>query len=91
MDNRITSLFKIKYPIVSGGMVWCSGWKLAAAVSNAGGLGLIGAGSMHPEVLTEHIRKAKQATDNPFGVNVPLLYPEIDKIMKIIEIGRAHV
>lgn len=84
MDNRITSLFKIKYPIISGGMVWCSGWRLAAAVSNAGGLGLIGAGSMHPEVLKEHIQKCKAATDKPFGVNVPLMYPEIEKIMEII-------
>lgn len=82
--NRICDLFDIKYPIVQGGMVWCSGWKLASAVSNSGGLGLIGAGSMHPETLTEHIRKCKQATNKPFGVNVPLLYPEIDKIMQII-------
>ncbi|MDR2474817.1 MAG: nitronate monooxygenase, partial [Bacteroidales bacterium] len=79
MQNRITELFKINYPIISGGMVWCSGWRLASAVSNAGGLGLIGAGSMHPEVLREHIRKAQAATEKPFGVNVPLLYPEIDK------------
>jgi len=84
MNNRITSLFRIKYPVISGGMVWCSGWKLAAAVSNAGGLGLIGAGSMHPEVLCEHIRKCKEATNKPFGVNVPLMYPEIEKIMEII-------
>ncbi len=84
MQNRITSLFNIQYPIISGGMVWCSGWRLAAAVSNAGGLGLIGAGSMHPETLQEHIQKAKKATDKPFGVNVPLLYPEIDKIISII-------
>lgn len=82
--NRICSLFNIKYPIISGGMVWCSGWKLAAAVSNAGGLGLIGAGSMHPEILKEHIQKAKKATGKPFGVNVPLLYPEIETIMNII-------
>ncbi len=82
--NRITSLFGIKYPIVSGGMVWCSGWRLASAVSNAGGLGLIGAGSMHPETLREHIQKCKAATDKPFGVNVPLMYPEIDTIMDII-------
>lgn len=82
--NRITSLFKIKYPIISGGMVWCSGWRLASAVSNAGGLGLLGAGSMHPEVLREHIRKTKAATSNPFGVNVPLLYPEQEAIMQII-------
>lgn len=84
MKNRITELFGIKYPIISGGMVWCSGWRLASAVSNAGGLGLIGAGSMHPEVLREHIQKCKQATDKPYGVNVPMLYPEIDKIIDII-------
>ncbi|MDR2949552.1 MAG: nitronate monooxygenase [Prevotella sp.] len=84
MSNRVTSLFGIKYPIISGGMVWCSGWRLASAVSNAGGLGLIGAGSMHPEVLREHIQKCKAATDKPFGVNVPLMYPEIDTIMDII-------
>lgn len=82
--NRICSLFNIKVPIVQAGMVWCSGWELAAAVSKAGGLGLIGAGSMYPEVLREHIRKCKAATSNPFGVNVPLLYPEIEKIMEII-------
>jgi enoyl-[acyl-carrier protein] reductase II len=82
--NRICELFKIQYPVVQGGMVWCSGWKLASAVSNSGGLGLIGAGSMHPEVLDEHIKKIKQATQNPFGVNVPLLYPEIEKIMEVI-------
>lgn len=84
MNNRITELFGIKYPIISGGMVWCSGWRLASAVSNAGGLGLIGAGSMHPEVLREHIQKCKQATDKPYGVNVPMLYPEIEKIIEII-------
>lgn len=84
MTNRITSLFGIKYPIISGGMVWCSGWRLASAVSNAGGLGLIGAGSMHPETLREHIQKCKVSTDKPFGVNVPLMYPEIDTIMDII-------
>ncbi len=84
MENRITKLFGIQYPIIQGGMVWCSGWKLASAVSNAGGLGLIGAGSMHPEVLREHIQKCKLATDKPFGVNVPLMYPEIDKVMAII-------
>lgn len=82
--NRICSLFNIKVPIVQAGMVWCSGWELAAAVSNAGGLGLIGAGSMYPEVLRKHIRKCKTATSNPFGLNVPLLYPEIEKIMEII-------
>lgn len=84
IKNRITDLFHISYPIISGGMVWCSGWELASAVSNAGGLGLIGAGSMHPDVLIEHIQKCQKATDKPFGVNVPLLYPEIDKIMNII-------
>lgn len=84
MENRITKLFNIQYPIISGGMVWCSGWKLASAVSNAGGLGLIGAGSMHPETLKIHIQKCKQATNKPFGVNVPLLYPEIESIMNII-------
>lgn len=84
MENRICELFHIKYPIIQGGMVWCSGWKLAAAVSNAGGLGLIGAGSMHPDVLVEHIRKCKAATDKPFGVNVPLMYPEIEQIMEIL-------
>ena len=82
--NKITQLFKIKYPIVQGGMIWNSGYKLASAVSNAGGLGLIGAGSMYPEVLREHIQKCKKATDMPFGVNVPMLYPNIDEIMKII-------
>ena len=82
--NRITSLFKIEHPIIQGGMVWCSGWELASAVSNAGGLGLLGAGSMHPEVLRDHIRKCKQATNKPFGVNIPLLYPEIEAIMKIV-------
>lgn len=84
MSNRITSLFDIKYPIISGGMVWCSSWKLASAVSNAGGLGLIGAGSMHPETLREHIQKCKAATDKPFGVNIPLMYPEVEKIIDII-------
>jgi enoyl-[acyl-carrier protein] reductase II len=82
--ERIKKIFNIKYPVVSGGMVWCSGWRLASAVSNAGGLGLIGAGSMHPETLREHIKKAKNATNNPFGVNVPLLYPEPEKIMDVI-------
>lgn len=84
MENRICKLFGIKYPIISGGMVWCSGWRLAAAVSNNGGLGLIGAGSMHPETLREHIQKTKQATSKPFGVNVPMFYPELDTIMNII-------
>ncbi|MDC1460951.1 nitronate monooxygenase [Polaribacter sp.] len=84
MENKITQLFKIQYPIIQGGMIWVSGWKLASAVSNAGGLGLIGAGSMYPEVLREHIQKCKKATNKPFGVNVPMLYPQIDKIMNII-------
>ncbi len=84
MQNNITSLFGIKYPIIQAGMIWASGWRLASAVSNAGGLGLIGAGSMYPEVLREHIQKCKAATDKPFGVNVPLLYPDIDKHMAII-------
>lgn len=82
--NRITELFGIEYPIVQGGMVWCSGWRLASAVSNAGGLGLLGAGSMHPETLQEHIAKMKAATDKPWGINVPLMYPEIDRLMDII-------
>ncbi|REH01983.1 NAD(P)H-dependent flavin oxidoreductase [Flavobacterium aquicola] len=82
--NKITSLFNIKYPIIQGGMIWNSGYKLASAVSNAGGLGLIGAGSMYPEILREHIQKCKNATDKPFGVNVPMLYPNIEEIMKII-------
>lgn len=82
--NKITSLFNIKYPIIQGGMIWASGYKLASAVSNAGGLGLIGAGSMYPEILREHIQKCKKATNKPFGVNVPLLYPNIEEIMKII-------
>lgn len=82
--NKITKLFGITYPIIQGGMIWNSGYKLAAAVSNAGGLGLIGAGSMHPEVLREHIQKCKKATNKPFGVNVPMLYPQLDEIMNII-------
>ena len=82
--NRITELFRIQYPIISGGMIWCSGWRLASAVSNNGGLGLLGAGSMHPETLEEHIRKMHQATDKPWGINVPLLYPEMDRIIEII-------
>ncbi len=84
MNNKITELFNIKYPIIQAGMVWNSGWKLASASSNAGILGLIGAGSMYPDILREHIRKCKQATLKPFGVNVPLLYPNIDEIMNII-------
>ena len=82
--NKITKLFNIEYPIIQAGMIWASGWRLASAVSNAGGLGLIGAGSMYPEVLREHIQKCKKATAKPFGVNVPMLYPSIDEIMKII-------
>lgn len=82
--NKITQLFNIKYPIIQGGMIWNSGYKLASAVSNSGGLGLIGAGSMYPEVLREHIQKCKKATDKPFGVNVPMLYPNIEEIMNII-------
>lgn len=82
--NRITQLFQIQYPIIQAGMIWCSGWELASAVSNAGGLGLIGSGSMYPNVLREHIQKCKKATDKPFGVNVPLLYPDIDKHIAII-------
>lgn len=84
MNNRITDLFKIKYPIIQGGMIWCSGWELASAVSNAGGLGLIGSGSMYPDILREHIQKCKNATQFPFGVNVPLLYPDIEKHLEII-------
>ncbi|MEI6143504.1 MAG: nitronate monooxygenase [Mariniphaga sp.] len=83
-ENRICKLFGIKYPVVQGGMVWCSGWRLASAVSNCGGLGLIGAGSMHPDVLEEHIRKTKSATTEPFGVNIPLLYPDIEKLIDIL-------
>lgn len=83
-QNRITDLFEIKYPLIQAGMIWASGWKLASAVSNEGGLGIIGAGSMYPEILREHIQKCKKATDKPFGVNIPMLYPEIDKLMEII-------
>lgn len=82
--NRVCKLFGIRYPIIQGGMVWCSGWRLASAVSNAGGLGLIGAGSMHPETLREHIQKCKKATDKPFGVNIPLMYPEIEAVMQLV-------
>lgn len=82
--NKITQLFHIQYPIIQAGMIWCSGWRLASAVSNAGGLGLIGAGSMYPEILREHIQKCKAATDKPFGVNVPLLYPDIDQHIKVL-------
>ena len=84
MNNKITQLFNIDYPIIQAGMIWASGWRLASAVSNSGGLGLIGAGSMYPKVLLEHIQKCKKATNKPFGVNVPMLYPNIDEIMKII-------
>jgi len=84
MGDIIKNLFNIKYPIIQGGMVWVSGWKLASAVSNAGGLGLIGAGSMYPDILQEHIQKCKKATDKPFGVNVPMLYPQVDELMDII-------
>ncbi len=84
MDTNITKLFAIKYPIIQGGMIWNSGWRLASAVSNAGGLGLIGAGSMYPDVLREHIQKCKAATNHPFGVNVPMLYPNLEEIMQII-------
>ncbi|MFV0150371.1 nitronate monooxygenase [Empedobacter falsenii] len=84
MDTNITKLFAIKYPIIQGGMIWNSGWRLASAVSNAGGLGLIGAGSMYPDVLRDHIQKCKAATNQPFGVNVPMLYPNIEEIMQII-------
>lgn len=84
MQNKITQLFGIEYPIIQAGMIWASGWRLASAVSNAGGLGLLGAGSMYPEVLREHIHKCQQATQKPFGVNVPMLYPDIDKLMEII-------
>ena len=84
MQNRVTKLFNIEYPIVQAGMVWASGWRLASAVSNAGALGIIGSGSMYPEVLREHIQKCKAATKNPFGVNVPLLYPDIEKHIQII-------
>lgn len=84
MGNRVTQLFGIKYPIIQAGMIWCSGWRLASAVSNAGGLGIIGAGSMYPDVLREHIQKCKSATDKPFAVNLPLLYPDIEKHIEII-------
>ena len=84
MKNSITELFGIQYPIIQGGMIWCSGWELASAVSNAGGLGLLGSGSMYPEILREQIQKCKAATNKPFGVNVPLLYPNIDEHLQII-------
>src|SRR6187399_2188507 len=85
MDNNpVCTLFQIEYPIVQAGMIWCSGWRLAAAVSNAGGLGLIGSGSMYPDILRENIQKCKAATNKPFGVNVPLLYPDIDKLIQVV-------
>ncbi|MGD9931037.1 MAG: NAD(P)H-dependent flavin oxidoreductase [Mangrovibacterium sp.] len=89
--NRITTLFNIQYPVIQGGMVWCSGWKLASAVSNHGGLGLLGAGSMHPETLQEHIQKTKKATNKPYGVNVPLFYPELETIMEIIAAEKVPI
>lgn len=92
MENRICSLFNIKYPIVSGGMVWCSGWRLATAVSRCGGLGLLGAGSMHPETLLLHIRRCKEVLGNtPFGVNVPLMYPQIETVMQILAEERVGI
>ncbi|KOH44416.1 NAD(P)H-dependent flavin oxidoreductase [Sunxiuqinia dokdonensis] len=91
MQNKITELFGIQYPIIQGGMVWCSGWKLASAVSNNGGLGLIGSGSMHPETLLEHIQKTKKATNKPYGVNVPLLYPQIEEIMDVIAAEKVPI
>src|SRR4051812_38670996 len=84
MNNRITTLFNIQFPIIQAGMIWCSGWELASAVSNAGGLGLIGSGSMYPDVLRTHIRKCKAATAKPFGVNIPLLYPDIAQLIDIV-------
>ncbi len=83
-QNRICSLFDIQYPVIQAGMIWCSGWKLASAVSNAGGLGLIGAGSMYPDVFEKHVKKCKQATSKPFGVNLPLLYPQTDELVEIL-------
>ncbi len=84
MSNRVTELFGIRYPIIQGGMIWCSGWELASAVSNAGGLGLIGGGSMYPDIFRQHIRKTKKATQNPFGVNLPLIYPQMDDMVNIV-------
>src|SRR5260370_10542387 len=84
MNNRITSLFQIQYPIIQAGMIWASGWRLASAVSNAGGLGLIGSGSMYPDLLREHIRKCRKATTHPLGVNIPLMYPDIQKHIDIV-------
>ena len=89
--NRVKEIFKIKYPIIQGGMIWCSGWELASSVSNAGGLGLIGSGSMSPEVLREHIRKCKKATNKPFGVNIPLLYKHVDNHIRVIEQEKVKV
>lgn len=89
--NRICDIFSIRYPVIQGGMVWCSGWRLASAVSNAGGLGLLGAGSMHPEMLREHIKRTREATSSTFGVNVPLLYPEPEAVMQIIAEERVPV
>ena len=89
--NRIASLFGIEYPIIQGGMVWCSGWRLASAVSNAGGLGLLGAGSMHPDTLREHICKCREATQAPFGVNIPLMYPQIEEIMQLVADERVPI
>lgn len=91
MSNRITELFKIEYPIIQAGMVWCSGWRLASAVANAGGLGIIGSGSMYPDVLREHIQKCRQATDLPFAVNVPLLYPDVQRVMDIIAEEKVRI
>ena len=91
MSSRITSLFGIQHPLVQAGMIWCSGWRLASAVSNAGGLGIIGSGSMYPEVLREHVRKCKGATDKPFAVNVPMLYPDLDKHMATIVEERVPI
>lgn len=91
MNNRITELFGIEYPVIQAGMIWCSGWRLASAVSNAGGLGIIGAGSMYPEVLRIHIQKCKAATEKPFGVNVPLLYPNVQEIMQILVEEGVHI
>jgi enoyl-[acyl-carrier protein] reductase II len=91
MKNRITELFNVEYPVIQAGMVWCSGWRLASAVSSFGGLGILGAGSMYPEILRENIRKTKAATDKPFGVNIPLLYPDVDQIMKIIKEEEIHI
>lgn len=90
-SNRICQLFDIEWPIIAGGMAWCSGWRLAAAVSNSGGLGLIGAGSMHPDTLVEHIAKLRQATDKPWGVNIPLMYPEIEQLIEIVIDSRVEI